>query len=325
MIVCTIAFGKHYIDQFFDTCLYSLMTRNNLRSIPESQPFLTIATLKGDADYVQQRLRERNIVEFFGTRVDVIWTEIGDTEEQCADILQNHGDQVAYHLLMRLIQYCLERDEIFLFTASDTLYADGTVNAAWKYHGLTGRIVGIFAARLEEQPGGPAFYRSVLDQPNGVRDIFVRHVSPDPGSLVSHYGTVNPDARMGAQIVLDDRSISVFATVTNPFIGRFTPEDCALFAEYGRFGAWDTIWSPYLHRQNRLFVLTNLDLGMAMEFVPKAHVARSLENYRKTADLRSERLDRYLYQRLDDGDAKAAARAARFSDPMNMFCYSSRL
>jgi hypothetical protein len=324
MIVMPIAFGRPYIDSFFDRCLPSLMTPNNFPAITGDPLTLFFCTTESSVPYLRQRIRTSEYRDIFGGRVNIhfIPFEPVDTDDALERV--NKQRKVTYSLLIHGIKFCLARDESFVTPAPDGIYSDGIIESNWELHRLTGKVVSNFVARVEDAPGGSDFYREMIQRPSGVKDYFFGHpeerwfdhVTNDPDQL--------PGETVGFQILNGRRAVHIFSN-PSPFMGKFQPEDLFKFLEVGTYGAWDHEWLTFLVEKGRALVQTNLDLGMVIE--PWSD-GQGEDPARKTRGVErdiKERREHFLGKDADAFDVMGEMKKQRFGNPLNQFCFSTIL
>jgi hypothetical protein len=326
MIVFTIVFGKEFIDEFFELCLASLLTDNNIPAIQDTDPTLLIATVAHDAAYIRERLRDERVRAVFGSRIELIWVKINASEQEQADVAAKNNRRIVYDLLMRSVAFCLNKKMPFLYAVSDLIYSDGAVKSAWALYQLTGKVVAIYNGRVEMHPDGIPYYVDRLADVNGIRDIFINEMSAPVRTLVTDDPTRAFGSQLGNEVYLDSGRLMVFASRPNPFLGRFASVDLVHLTEAGRFGAWDHTWGPYLFDNNRLFVQTNLDLGMSIEPDTPEKAATDFEKITERERMHQRRRD-WFWQMVDDEDEnkEEILRHYQLSAPMNVFCFSSAI
>jgi hypothetical protein len=322
MIVMPIAFGRRYIDAFFDLCLPSLMTPNNFPVLCDEPLTLFFCTTESFVPYLRQRIRTSDYRDIFEGRVNIHFIAFEPVESDDALERANKQRKVSFALLIQAIKFCLARDESFVFPSPDNLYSDGIIESNWELHRLTGKIVGNFPGRVEDAPGGNDYYRELIKCPSGVKDYFFSHpeerwfdhVTNDPDQL--------PGETVGHQVLNGRRAVHIFAHPC-PFMGKFAPEDLFKFLEVGVFAAWDHEWLTFLTEKRRMLVQTNLDLGMSIEpWSDGQGQDPAAKTRRVERDIR-ERREHFLGKDADAFDVIGEVRKQRFGNSLSHFCFST--
>jgi hypothetical protein len=326
MILYSIIFGKEYIDKFFDVCLPSLLTHNNIPSVGEDVTLL-IPTIQEDVEYIKTRLRDCKAGEFFGGRVNVIALEADRGTDEGEVSERRVAQAFSFQLLLRVMAFCIERRESFLFAAPDCIYSDGLVGSAWALHRMTGKVVSVFCGRVSPHPDDTAYYKTLIETPNGVRDEFLRSMA----KLWSHMSTNDATGAgvdiLGHYIYRDANKLMILTDHPNPFLGKFEPEDLDVFLEAGEIRAWDNQWEELLLSQNRLVVQTNLDVGMMIEPDTESREKGDLLSNINQARQRHLRKMRVIDPDGVTGNllSEAFLRKRRFRNPLNSFVFASSL
>jgi hypothetical protein len=325
MILYSIVFGKDFIDKFFDICLPSLMTENNIPSLNEKITLL-IPTVKSDLEYVKVKIQNTKIAGFFGDRINIV--ALDAEVENAGQVPQGRVANVfAFQLLLRVIALCIERQESFLFASPDCIYSDGVVGSAWELHKITGKVVSIFCGRVSLNPQGAAYYNNLIRTPNGVRDEFLRSMALLWSNMATDDATNAGVDILGHYMYRDANKVMILTDHPNPFLGRFTPEDLDFFLEAGELRPWDNGWEELLLRQGRLVVQTNLDVGMMIETDTINRETSDLRGNLEQARQRHLRKLRIVEPDSTTGSllSKTFLRKRRFRNPLNAFVFTAQL
>jgi hypothetical protein len=326
MILYSIIFGKEFIDKFFDICLPSLLTRNNIPSVGEDVTLL-IPTIQEDVNYIKSRLRDCKAGEVFGGRISVIALEADRGADDSLVSERRVAQVFSFQLLLRVMAFCIERRESFLFAAPDCIYSDGVVGSAWALHRMTGKVVSVFCGRVSPHPDDAAYYKTLIETPNGVRDEFLRSMA----KLWRHTATDDATGAgvdiLGHYIYRDSNKLMILTDHPNPFLGRFEPEDLDVFLEAGEIRTWDNQWEEQLFKQNRLVVQTNLDVGMMIEPDSETREQGDLDSNINQARQRHLRKMRVVESDGVTGSllSETFMRQRRFRNVLNSFVFTSGL
>lgn len=276
MIIFSVAYGEAYISQLCNRCLPSLLSKHGM-DVAGEPIRLAIFTLKKDFNFLVVNLSASETLQKFvaANRVD-----IASIEEP-----QTPGGMTSAAMLVQGIYHCIDRNESWVHAVPDLVYSSTALETCWALHKVTGKVVAMFNGRLKalQSDDTPftdeAYLRSADDMP---RFFFKNMID-----AWHAYRVTTLDALNGAQpgrLVVDAPSARlVFETAVNPFVGRFEPEDMFAFQPPDNFGAWDHAWKDTLERQNRLVVLTNLDLGMSIEPVADGGIGKTVFEGIRTA------------------------------------------
>lgn len=268
MILFTIAYGERYIRRFFDFCLPSLLTPDNLPSIRDESPELYVLTLTSDLPLVSQLLASPQVKSIFGDRADGMGLNV-DLASDAAK-MPDFSTALMSNFLCRLIDICLKKDKSFFLAPPDQIYSDGVISTCWPLHRLTGKVVATFNGRVSPSDGAPPFTAEQISQvtarPYGVRDLFFSNMA----SYWRDWTTTDPDvirehAATGHLIFEAASHTSVFCRHPNPTIGKFTQRDLIFFSTGVGIAAWDRAWLDSLFQEGRLLLQTSLDLCMSIE------------------------------------------------------------
>lgn len=314
MIVFTIAYGRPYILKFFNQCLPSLLTPNNLPLVADQNLELLFFTLRPDEALVREQIAKLDLSRIFGDRITVF----------TLDILPNLSRTIVKNCLCKAADICIKKDRSFFFAVPDLIYSDGLISTCLPIHQLTGKAVTIFNGRVT--PDGhrlefsPEEISEALLRQHGIRNFFFRNMS----DVWLASSTDNVDVTPGDDIgrLLYRRNGIAYIWYGAPVIalGRFEPEDMLFFASADGLGVWDWTWQNYLLHTYRLFVQTNLDLCMSVESV-SAHQHMSIQEDGSPATL-YEGFEKLAHKYAPE---KNSRKKYKFASQYGHFCFMATL
>ena len=321
MISFVVLFGKTHIDIFFDTCLPSLITGNNIPSIKGEAVNLLIATINSDAPYVHKKLDIfRDSLKCF-SRVKVIASKVYNSEI----IDSTKVASVIYHLMSKCINICYKSRQSFLFIAADQIFLDGTIGTNWDLHKVTGKIVATLNFRIKYK--GQAFKIKDFSKRNLKKILFKNFAFPLYYSVEEFESDVSKCLMVdyGFAIVSGEH-ILIFSETPNPMIGKIQLEDLLFFAKQERYNAWDSTWIQYLYTTNRLFVQTNGDIALTIEPEPEAELAWKEDRSATSRANTLKKLQRHFGDVLDEPAMTDLMQRYSGAHPRGQsFCFSIRI
>jgi hypothetical protein len=136
--------------------------------------------------------------------------------------------------------------------------------------------------------------------------------SKDPDSIAG--------PERGHMIYRADDRIYIFCSHPNPVLGKFTKDDLFFFTSSKGVASWDHGWRDHLFQEGRLFVQTNIDLGMSIEPESRAKQRKSQEWKERRLSLDS--LSVKLIEKYCSEDVELLRRN-KFADRLSHFCFTS--
>jgi hypothetical protein len=326
MILLAMVYGDKYINSFFDRCLPSLMTQNNLPAIAPEPLTLFICTLESSLSTVRQRFRSSEFRSIFENRVGFHSIPFEPNEADSPVERVQRQRKVTYSLLVRGMRFCLDRGETFLMVSPDVMYADGTVQSNWELHRLTGKVVANFNGRMAPIDGGSEYYLEMMKRQFGVKEMFFAHSEERWLDLITSEPDYLPGAEQGQQVFKGPRVVHIFGNA-NPLMGKFQPEDYIFFLKTGLFNSWDHEWLDFLERKQRILVQTNLDVGMSVEPWDGGtrEFAHEMAKTRNALRSITERQEHFVGKDPGNIDVLEEERKFRFGGQLSNFCFSTLL
>lgn len=267
VILFSLAFTESYITRLFTRALPSIL------SLPVNEPIqLLLATAAQDKALTESYLKKQP------HPATIIATKFTGSEDKT---------QLASHLLRQAVKFCIEKNEIFCAVIPDLIYSTNFLLNALRFHHITGKVVATFNGRIEEHNldlGLSPLDNFFLHRNRTWRDNTTTDEETTPGTTIGHMIYEAPGCRV------------VFGSAPNPSLGRFKPEDLLLLAGPRGIRKWDHAWVDYLENNNRLFVQTDLRLGMSIE--PETEAVKKTDRYERE---------------IFDGATQEIARAAKFN------------
>ena len=259
MIFITMMFGEKYINSYFDNALYSICMQKNFEKInKENDSVFLILTTSESERFVREGMRR-----------------LGDWASKCKFEVRsfNVGEQDDVYfkrtlplvMLRYAITYCLNSNKEFFLLCPDTVYSSNVLEYSVDQYKLTGKIVSIFNGKSTLKFSDTKEIRNSLSKRRGIVDLYINNWTDHVNLLVME--EANPE-----NIIIDDHAtiqkenyISIYTSNPNPTYGKFEMQDLLFFEKAQTFEAWDHFWKDRLAEQHRLFVQTNLELGMSLE------------------------------------------------------------
>lgn len=334
IVFFVIAYGEDHIRLFFERSLPSLLTAGNLPAVAHLKPELLFCTRKEDFPLISRMGGLKGLNEIFGDRIVLAGVppgmaefqpDLADSEDTNAIKLGHHRRLLSHFFLCRAASVCVKRNATFVHLSPDFVYADSTVANAWTIHRLTGKTISVFNGRvginMDESQDFDQSLQEAITQPYGILKFFGRNMIKQ----WHHWSTSDPDTiptdDPGILLYKSGEMTHIFSSAPNPLMGKFTKEDIVYFSA-NRFTVWDHDWQDMLFDQRRLFVQTNLDLGMSIEIesLSRDHVRDKFTS----SSVSFGALMQDMYTKTDGiEDILEARRYNKFSTKMSSFSFST--
>lgn len=259
MVFITIMFGKKYIDSYFDNALYSICRQNNFEQINEHNEavFLILTTVESEK-FIRDRLGKLGKWAL-NCKFDVRSFNVVEQEDQ-------YFKRILPLVMLRYaISYCINKDKKFFLLCPDTVYSSEVLGYALEQYLITGRIVSIYNGKTTLGFNESDKIAKYFNERQGFINLYIDNWAEHANLMVLKDSNPENVLFESHAIIKNDYYISIYTSNPNPTLGKFEMQDLLFFERAQSFEAWDHYWKDRLAEQHRLFVQTNLELGMSIE------------------------------------------------------------
>lgn len=278
MIFFTIAFGQSHVASFFRNALYSVLQQNEIDKVGRKYGLnFLIGTTKQSEAQAKDEIA-RIMAEHPDCHFDIISVEGKDD-------LSGEDRGLLVSVLLRLCMiHCLNENKKFFYIAPDTVYSPDVLRYALAQHEVTGRVVAIFNGRVNIRFTETDRVRDYLSRDGGVLQAYLENWDDAMNLMVPKDNDPKDIKIIDHAIIKNGNFVSIFTANPNPTLGKFEMQDLVLFERSFSLMDWDHFWKERLLDQNRLYVQTNLDLGMSIELDDDASLMSGAQRIKKARE-----------------------------------------